>query len=319
MFLIGAGTSQNFLDLSHDALRALQRRQHSGRASRMRRGFRRLCAVFVAWTGPGLAGAHAQDAVPLLIEQGLKGWRVERVRANVRSDVLHVEGGPGWVRTDGVYSDFVLKLEFRLVGDGAAGGIFVRAWPTFDDRTSAPSNGYRLTFREPAQSPTPGVWHRLEIECIGNVARVRFDDSPAYRMENIANPQGHFALWAAGGRAEFRNVEIRELPVAPAGQIADGVAIPGKGVINPRVTREVKPRYTADAMAARIQGAVLMSAVVLSNGTVGEVKILRSLDPRYGLDQEAVTAARQWRFAPGTREGEPVAVLVTLELTFTLK
>jgi hypothetical protein len=47
--------------------------------------------------------------------------------------------------------------------------------------------------------------------------------------------------------------------------------------------------------------------------------VLRSLDPVFGLDQEAVKAAGQWRFAPGTRFGEPVPVLITIELQFTLR
>ena len=47
--------------------------------------------------------------------------------------------------------------------------------------------------------------------------------------------------------------------------------------------------------------------------------MVRSLDSTFGLDQEAVKAARQWRFVPGMRLGEPVAVRITIELTFTLR
>ena len=83
--------------------------------------------------------------------------------------------------------------------------------------------------------------------------------------------------------------------------------------------REVRPNYTADAMRAKVQGTVWVEAVVLQDGTVGEAKIVRSLDSTFGLDEEALKAARQWRFAPGTRFGQPVPVLVTIELTFTLR
>ena len=83
--------------------------------------------------------------------------------------------------------------------------------------------------------------------------------------------------------------------------------------------REIKPQYTADAMRAKVQGTVLLECVVLADGSVGRVDVVRSLDPTFGLDQEAVKAAKQWRFQPGTRFGEPVAVLVTIELTFTLR
>jgi outer membrane biosynthesis protein TonB len=47
--------------------------------------------------------------------------------------------------------------------------------------------------------------------------------------------------------------------------------------------------------------------------------VVRSLDPTFGLDQEAIKAARQWRFRPGRLMGEAVPVLVTIELTFTLR
>ena len=44
-----------------------------------------------------------------------------------------------------------------------------------------------------------------------------------------------------------------------------------------------------------------------------------SLDPTYGLDEQAVAAAKRWEFKPGTKDGKPVAVRVTLEMSFTLK
>jgi len=94
---------------------------------------------------------------------------------------------------------------------------------------------------------------------------------------------------------------------------------PGNGVTIPQLVREVKPAYTADAMRAKVQGTVLLECVVLPDGSVGNVEVVRSLDSTFGLDQEAIKAAKQWRFRPGTRFGEPVAVLVTIELTFTLR
>ncbi len=103
------------------------------------------------------------------------------------------------------------------------------------------------------------------------------------------------------------------------GGTGGGVFRPGNGVDTPRLLREVTPKYTAEAMRAKVQGIVLVEAVVLPDGTVGDVEVIRSLDKVFGLDEEAIRAARQWRFLPGTRFGEPVAVLVTIELTFTLR
>ena len=103
------------------------------------------------------------------------------------------------------------------------------------------------------------------------------------------------------------------------GGTGGGVYRPGNGVTLPRVLKEVKPAYTSDAMRAKVQGTVLLECVVKPDGTVGDVQVIRSLDSTFGLDQQAVLAAKSWRFAPGTRMGEPVPVLITIELTFTLR
>ncbi len=103
------------------------------------------------------------------------------------------------------------------------------------------------------------------------------------------------------------------------GGTGGGVYRPGNGVTTPRILRQVKPAYTSDAMRAKVQGTVLLQCTVTPDGSVTDVRVVRSLDPVFGLDQEAIKAARQWRFAPGTRMGEPVAVEITIELSFSLR
>jgi protein TonB len=103
------------------------------------------------------------------------------------------------------------------------------------------------------------------------------------------------------------------------GGIGGGAYQPGNGVSLPQVVREVKPQYTAEAMRAKVQGTVWLQCVVLPDGSVGNVQVTKSLDSTFGLDQEAIKAAKQWRFRPGMRQGEPVPVLITIELTFTLR
>lgn len=94
---------------------------------------------------------------------------------------------------------------------------------------------------------------------------------------------------------------------------------PGNGVTVPILIRDVKPQYTPDAMRAKVQGSVWLECVVLPDGSVGDIRITRSLDQRFGLDEEAIKAARQWQFRPGVRMGEPVPVIVTIELSFNLR
>ena len=80
-----------------------------------------------------------------------------------------------------------------------------------------------------------------------------------------------------------------------------------------------RPQYTQAALAAQIEGQVLLETTVLSDGSVGDVKVVRSLDSELGLDQEAVKALKLWTWKPGTRASQPSSVTVQIEMTFTLK
>ena len=104
---------------------------------------------------------------------------------------------------------------------------------------------------------------------------------------------------------------------APAAAQDQTVYQIGDSVKAPVLIKEVKPRYTADAMRRRVEGVVELTVVVRKDGTVGEIRVIRSLDPE--LDEEAINAAAQWRFRPGTKDDQPVNVQVNLELTFTIK
>ena len=103
------------------------------------------------------------------------------------------------------------------------------------------------------------------------------------------------------------------------GGTGGGTYRPGNGVTTPELVQEVKPAYTAEAMRAKVQGSVYLECVVRQDGSTGDCRVVRSLDPTFGLDQEAIRAATKWRFRPGTRLGQPVPVLVTIELMFTLR
>ncbi len=94
----------------------------------------------------------------------------------------------------------------------------------------------------------------------------------------------------------------------------------GSGIEDPVPLYQATPEYTGEAMRAKISGMVQLECVVLENGTVGDVRVTRSLDPVFGLDQKAIAAAKKWRFIPGKlrQTGQAVAVLVIIELTFTI-
>jgi len=94
---------------------------------------------------------------------------------------------------------------------------------------------------------------------------------------------------------------------------------PGGDVTMPIEIRKGTPQYTTEAMRARAQGSIMVECVVQTNGACANIRVKRSFDPAFGLDREAVKAAEQWRFRPGTRRGEPVPVLVTMEIAFALR
>ena len=106
----------------------------------------------------------------------------------------------------------------------------------------------------------------------------------------------------------------QEKPWPPA-----GVVVPGNGVIAPRLVKDEKPKYTADAMRAQIAGSVWLEVVVLTDGKVGDVRVTQSLDRQFGLDDQAIAAVKQWEFKPGTKDGVAVPVVVKIEMTFTVK
>lgn len=153
------------------------------------------------------------------------------------------------------------------------------------------------------QVALPGVLERANVATEANASQGRGTGGGAGTGEGSGIGQGQGSGLGEGS----------------GGGTGGGAYRPGAGITLPRVVREVKPQYTADAMRAKVQGTVWLECVVMPDGTVGDVEVIRSLDPVFGLDQEAVKAARQWRFMPGLRQGEPVPVIITIELTFTLR
>ena len=91
----------------------------------------------------------------------------------------------------------------------------------------------------------------------------------------------------------------------------------GNGVFAPIPIVQPLPPYTEEGREARIEGIVVLQAVVRKDGTVDSLKVLRGLG--YGLDEAAIsTIATKWRFKPGTFQGQAVDVKATIEVSFRL-
>jgi TonB family protein len=95
-----------------------------------------------------------------------------------------------------------------------------------------------------------------------------------------------------------------------------GVKTVGGGVKAPVPYFSPNPAYSEDARKNKITGQVLLELVVKEDGTVDNIKLLRKLG--YGLDESAIATVKTWKFRPGTEDGKPVPVRVTMEVTFRL-
>ena len=112
----------------------------------------------------------------------------------------------------------------------------------------------------------------------------------------VSDPTGRLKL--------IENPPLKGLPVGTA------------GVTAPRVLFRVEPEYSEVARALRFQGATVLKMVISVNGVARSIRVARRLG--YGLDEKAMAAVRKWRFQPGMKNGEPVAVEATIEVNFRL-
>jgi len=213
------------------------------------------------------------------------------------------------------------------------------------DGVSAPVVVKEVKPQYTAEAMRAGVQGVVTLECVvqpdGTIGEVRVSRSlnPGLDQEAIkAVRQWRFKPGHKDGKAVPVRVSLELaftlratpkpplFPVQPLvpgdagskGQLqAAGVYKPGDGVSAPVLVKEVKPQYTPEAKDAKIQGVVTLECVVNTDGAIGDVEVTTSLDA--GLDQEAIKAVKQWRFKPGTKDGKPVPVQITLEMTFTLR
>jgi TonB family protein len=199
------------------------------------------------------------------------------------------------------------------VGGGDTGGA----------RSIEPARRARLAGTESASVPAPpqpstSVTTDVPMEVVAIPAKPMADATQALpgaiASESAASSLGRGVDGPGGdgaGPARGEGTGLRGFGV--------GVTPGGPGMTMPTVIERVAPRYTAEAMRARVEGVVRLECVVLPDGSVGDVRVTRSLDQRFGLDQEAIVAAKRWRFRAGRLNGQPVPVVVSIELTFSVR
>lgn len=171
-----------------------------------------------------------------------------------------------------------------------------------------------------------GLSGAVKLECIvetdGTVSAIRVTtplDPDLDAAAVAALNQWRFKPALKDGKAVRASIDVEMTFTmrGPGPRLDSAEVKAGPGVRMPRLLKEVKPSYPVSKRGSGIQGMVTLDCIVLADGTVGEVRVARGIDP--DLDLEAIRAMRQWRFTPGERDGKPVPVQVSVEMSFTLK
>jgi TonB family protein len=141
-------------------------------------------------------------------------------------------------------------------------------------------------------------------------------------MTKAEQPEPSSGPGAGGGVGTGRGTGLGEgdgsgIGDGSGGGTGGGPFRPGSGVEPPRLLREVRAEYSDAARRANLEGQVVLEIVVRRDGTVGDVRILKGLG--LDLNEQAVKAVRQWKFAPARMKGTPVDVVVEVDVEFRLR
>lgn len=100
----------------------------------------------------------------------------------------------------------------------------------------------------------------------------------------------------------------------PSGPIRMNARVKGPEIIP---STRVEPRYPEPARRVRLQGAVILEAVIDERGNVTSVRVVKGM--AMGLEQAAIEAVSRWKFQPATLDGRPVAVYFNLTVNFFVR
>lgn len=117
-----------------------------------------------------------------------------------------------------------------------------------------------------------------------------------------------------------RGVAYQETTPPPTPPASAVVATPTpqcKGrVVGPVLVHKVNADYSATLREQKVQGAVILSGIITTGGSVEDIKVVKS--PSIELTKLAIAAFRQWRYKPALCDDKPVPVQITTTMTFSL-
>jgi TonB family protein len=189
-----------------------------------------------------------------------------------------------------------------------------------------PANPQPLLPADELLSQTPSVEMPIDIPQdqsmpIGDISA---PPNPAYAMSSGPGTGGGIGTGKGTGIGSGKGSGVGSGEGSGMGNgrgtgIGDGVGpyVLGNGVKEPIALVQPLPPYTEEARKARIEGVVVLQAIIRKDGTVDSFKVLKGLGS--GLDDSAInTIATKWRFRPGTLKGTPVDVQANIEVRFRM-
>lgn len=135
--------------------------------------------------------------------------------------------------------------------------------------------------------------------------------NPAF--SNGTGSDGGIGSGSGGGVGKGTGPGIGE---GRGGGIGGGVFRVGGGVLAPKPIATPDPQYTEQARQAKYEGTCVLAMIVGPDGKPHDIRVQRGLG--MGLDQKAIEAVQRWRFEPATKDGQPVAVQISVEVSFKL-
>tara|TARA_Y100000588_G_scaffold302625_1_gene324957 strand:- start:178 stop:870 length:693 start_codon:yes stop_codon:yes gene_type:complete len=166
----------------------------------------------------------------------------------------------------------------------------------------------------PAAAPEPPPVVEVNPNAAPVVAPEEIIEETGFDLAEVGGVEGGIAGGVVGGIVGGLP-EAPPPPPPPPPPAPEPVRV-GGNISPPTKTQDVPPVYPPVAQSARVQGIVILEAVIGPNGNVTEVKVLRSVPL---LDEAAITAVKQWQYTPTLLNGVPVPVIMTVTVNFTLQ
>ena len=148
------------------------------------------------------------------------------------------------------------------------------------------------------------------IEDYSAVIQINRDARSAYMGRASAKEGAGDAAGAKGDRDLASGMGLS------VGGVPDPTSRSAIGVTPPVLVHKVEPEYSEKARKARVDGTVTLSMKIAPDGSPTDITVAKALG--YGLDEKAIEAVKKWRFQPGMKDGKPVPVIVSVEVSFHL-